>query len=269
MPAQLPPDRISPGPAERPGRQQHARAALPAAGPVPGSHPGPQFRHITSRKALIPGITQIPRRPEYAADHPVPDGVLVHTELPGRSANTQLGGLRGSLLGHPGRFTSMTGDLPLPESTTRVGSTTRNNALARYRSGMSTRPASGKRWLAFARSVVDHYGGVCWCGHGGARQVDHIIPVTERPDLVYDMTNCRAAHGAPGNPCIRCSRDCGRNIYCNQLRGGYSIERAQRKIAELAAAHAAGKRTNTAVPRVRGDGTATAVRTGEAPGRVW
>ena len=61
--------------------------------------------------------------------------------------------------------------------------------------------------------------------------------MTERPDLMFDLGNCRPAHGAPGNPCAQCTEACGKAIYCNQLRGGYSIERAQRIIAELAAAH--------------------------------
>ncbi len=99
--------------------------------------------------------------------------------------------------------------------------------------------AAGHRWEAFARSVIDYYGGLCWCGHGGARQVDHVIPVTDRPDLIFDLSNCRPAHGAPGNPCPQCSAACGRKSHCNQLRGGFSVDRAKRKIAELAAAHAA------------------------------
>jgi hypothetical protein len=49
------------------------------------------------------------------------------------------------------------------------------------------------------------------------------------------MSNCRPAHGAPGNPCPVCTGTAGRPVYCNQLRGGLSIERARRIIAELAA----------------------------------
>jgi hypothetical protein len=117
---------------------------------------------------------------------------------------------------------------------------------------MSARPASGKRWLAFARSVIDYYGGVCHiCKHGGGRQVDHLEPVTERPDLIWSLPHARPAHGAPGNPCLQCSTICGRNIYCNQLRGAMSVERARRKIAEIATAHAAGKDTRAMVPQVR------------------
>jgi len=95
--------------------------------------------------------------------------------------------------------------------------------------------ASGHRWEAFARSVIDHYGGVCHvCEHGGARQVDHDPPVTERPDLAWSLAHCRPAHGAPGNPCPQCSAACGRKIHCNQIRGAMTIERARRKIAEWA-----------------------------------
>ena len=82
--------------------------------------------------------------------------------------------------------------------------------------------------------VVARYGGLCHlCGHGGARQADHVISVADRPDLAWDLGNCRPAHGAPGNPCPVCSPLAGKGVYCNQLRGPMSIERAQRIIAEL------------------------------------
>jgi hypothetical protein len=98
--------------------------------------------------------------------------------------------------------------------------------------------AAGHRWEAFARSVIDYYGGTCHiCKCGGARQADHVIPVTERPDLAYVLSNCRPAHGAPGNPCPQCSAAAGRNIHCNQLRGMGSVERARRIIAERIAEH--------------------------------
>lgn len=93
------------------------------------------------------------------------------------------------------------------------------------------RPVRGSRWASFARQVVDYYGGLCHlCDHGGARQADHLVPVTENPALAWVMSNCRPAHGAPGNPCPQCG------IYCNQVRGGLSVERARRIIAERSGA---------------------------------
>lgn len=50
--------------------------------------------------------------------------------------------------------------------------------------------------------------------------------LTEHPELAFALSNCRPAHGAPGNRCPVCLQ------YCNQLRGGYSAERARRLIAE-------------------------------------
>jgi len=98
---------------------------------------------------------------------------------------------------------------------------------------MAQTHARGSRWEKFAAFAVQYYGGICHiCKCGGARQVDHLIPVTERQDLEWDLANCRPAHGAPGNPCPVCSAKAGRNIFCNQLRGGLSIQRAQRIIAE-------------------------------------
>jgi hypothetical protein len=82
--------------------------------------------------------------------------------------------------------------------------------------------------------VVAYYGGLCHlCGHGGARQADHVISVADRPDLAWDLANCRPAHGAPGNPCPVCSPKAGKPVHCNQLRGPMSVERAKRIIAEL------------------------------------
>lgn len=95
------------------------------------------------------------------------------------------------------------------------------------------RPAASSRADAFAKHVVDYYGGLCHiCGCGGARQADHLIPVTERPDLAFKLSNARPAHGAPGNACPVCSPRAGKPVYCNQLRGNGSVERAQRIIAE-------------------------------------
>lgn len=85
----------------------------------------------------------------------------------------------------------------------------------------------GHRWEAFTRMVVGYYGGLCHlCDHGGARQADHIILTAERPDLAWDLNNCRPAHGAPGNRCPVCG------LHCNQIRGALSVERARAKIAE-------------------------------------
>ena len=86
--------------------------------------------------------------------------------------------------------------------------------------------ARGSRWEAFARGVLRHYGDICHlCNHGGARSVDHLIVVTERPDLEWDLANCRPAHGYP-HSCPVC------HLNCNQIRGGYSVDRAKRIIAE-------------------------------------
>ena len=94
---------------------------------------------------------------------------------------------------------------------------------------------SGHRWEAFKRQVFACYGDVCWiCGCGGARQVDHVEPVTEDGRRMLDLANCRPAHGAPGNPCPACSELCKRKVHCNQLRGAMSPERARRIIAEWA-----------------------------------
>ena len=94
-----------------------------------------------------------------------------------------------------------------------------------------------------------------------------MIPVTERPDLALVMSNIRAAHGAPGNPCPVCSAECKRKIHCNGVRGAMSVERARRIIAGYAEAAKRGE-----VPRSRSTGyTAGNPRPERAkdPGRAW
>jgi hypothetical protein len=119
----------------------------------------------------------------------------------------------------------------------------------RARYGPRRRPrrsVSGSRSDAFAKHVVDYYGGLCHlCDHGGAKQSDHLIPVTERPDLEFDLSNCRPAHGAPGNSCPVC------RVNCNQVRGGLSIDRARRIIAERAAGNAKAPGTRASTPPER------------------
>jgi hypothetical protein len=76
--------------------------------------------------------------------------------------------------------------------------------------------------------VVNRDAGKCHiCGHFAAYSADHIIPDTEggssRPD------NLKAVHGYP-RACAECSAAAGRNIFCNEIRGAMSIERARRLI---------------------------------------
>ena len=108
---------------------------------------------------------------------------------------------------------------------------------------MSDQPR-GRRWEAFARAAVAQHGGVCHlCGHGGARQADHLESAADRPDLIWVAANIRPAHGAPGNPCPVCSAAAAalarrngerpRWVYCNQLRSAMTVARARRIIAGL------------------------------------
>lgn len=90
----------------------------------------------------------------------------------------------------------------------------------------------------WAAAVLRTHGDLCHvCGHGGARQSDHLVDPGTRPDLRFAVSNGRPSHGAArgrgANPCTVCSRAAGRPVYCNQLRGMGSVERARNKIREL------------------------------------
>lgn len=47
----------------------------------------------------------------------------------------------------------------------------------------------------FTVQVLRAYGRTCHlCGRPGATTADHLIPKSQRPDLMYDVTNARPAH---------------------------------------------------------------------------
>lgn len=64
----------------------------------------------------------------------------------------------------------------------------------------------GRPWRRIRMQVLNA-SRVCWiCGHDGSTDVDHVLPLWERPDLAHDLTNLRPAHGAYG--CPECHRKC-------------------------------------------------------------
>jgi len=82
-----------------------------------------------------------------------------------------------------------------------------------------TAAPGGRRWMAMRQLVAATYGDQCHlCGHGGAEQVDHLVPVSIRPDLAWHLPNLRPAHGVPGNKCPTCG------LACNQRRGAKAID---------------------------------------------
>ena len=88
--------------------------------------------------------------------------------------------------------------------------------------------SEGRPWHRMVSFVVQRDFGRCHiCGHYGARSADHIVPDTEGGKPTAD--NLKAAHGV-GSPCVECSYAAGKPVYCNEIRGGYSIERARRII---------------------------------------
>ena len=68
-------------------------------------------------------------------------------------------------------------------------------------------------------SVFRRYGRICWlCGHDGANQVDHVIPVAVSPQLSWQLGNLRPAHGVPGNRCETCGQACNQAKAAGQLQ---------------------------------------------------
>src|ERR1700731_2886828 len=90
--------------------------------------------------------------------------------------------------------------------------------------------ATGHRWDVFRQLVFATYGDVCHiCLHGGAKTGDHLQSLTEHPELMYALSNCRPAHGcvmAAGPQgtriatgyCATCSAMAGSRIFCNSIK---------------------------------------------------
>lgn len=53
------------------------------------------------------------------------------------------------------------------------------------------------QWARLRAQVLREEHGICWlCGQDGADTADHIVPLSEAPQLAYVRANLRAAHGA-------------------------------------------------------------------------
>jgi 5-methylcytosine-specific restriction endonuclease McrA len=88
-----------------------------------------------------------------------------------------------------------------------------------------SRWSADSRWYRKAKVEYLAAHPTCWiCGHGGADQIDHLIPVSKAPDLAMVVANWRPAHGVRG--CATCpptvsadKRRHGQPRRCNQARG--------------------------------------------------
>jgi 5-methylcytosine-specific restriction endonuclease McrA len=75
-----------------------------------------------------------------------------------------------------------------------------------------SRFTADSRWYRKAKAEFLAAYPICWlCGHPGADQIDHVIPVSQAPWLRFEPSNWRPAHG------VRGCQHCGRR--CNQQRG--------------------------------------------------
>lgn len=72
------------------------------------------------------------------------------------------------------------------------------------------------------REMFATYGDICHiCGHAGAVEADHLVPISRQPEQEIDAHAMRPAHGANG-PCPTCGRK------CNTERGNRAIRRSVR-----------------------------------------
>lgn len=75
--------------------------------------------------------------------------------------------------------------------------------------------ATGEVWegaprVAARRACFAIYGRMCWlCGHGGAQDVDHLIPPSQGGSM-FDIDNLRPMHNVT-HGCPYCGRKCNRD----------------------------------------------------------
>ena len=157
--------------------------------------------------AALPPQLVVSRVPHLTPGYSVPAALLLHRADSGGGAVRALPPVR--VVRHRGP---------------RAATVKRGQATARR-----VRP-TGATWMKLKVAVFATYGDVCiLCDHPGSRQVDHLVPVKERPDLAWDIRNLRPVHGSGGkypNPCAECG-----GAFCNQIRGTRSIEVARADIA--------------------------------------
>jgi Pyruvate/2-oxoacid:ferredoxin oxidoreductase delta subunit len=90
--------------------------------------------------------------------------------------------------------------------------------------------AEGRSWRRLVAQVVVRDHGRCWvCFHYGAHSGDHVVPDTEGG--LSTPENVKAIHAYPRG-CGVCSSAAGRPVYCNEIKGMGSVERARRIIEE-------------------------------------
>lgn len=78
---------------------------------------------------------------------------------------------------------------------------------------LRSRHRAGRPWRRAKAAMHAVYGYTCiHCGHDGARESDHLIPLAIDPDQPVDWRGIRPSHGS-NYPCPSCGRK------CNQERG--------------------------------------------------
>lgn len=77
-------------------------------------------------------------------------------------------------------------------------------------------PRKGRPYRRARQQMFEIFGDICHlCGHAGATDADHIVPVAVDRDQPVSAQDMRPAHGVGGCP------TCGRK--CNQSRGARPV----------------------------------------------
>lgn len=88
-------------------------------------------------------------------------------------------------------------------------------------------PLKSALWTRLKREMLVPGARCHLCGCPNPDSLDHLKSRTEHPELALERSNLRPVHH---KPCPFCSQKAGIPIWCNNIRGGYSVERGQQII---------------------------------------
>lgn len=82
-----------------------------------------------------------------------------------------------------------------------------------------SRHRAGRPYQRAKRQMFAMFGDLCHlCGHHGAGEADHLVPIAVDADQPIDPYGMRPAHGS-NSPCPTCPPRNGKPRSCNQERG--------------------------------------------------
>lgn len=94
----------------------------------------------------------------------------------------------------------------------------------------NTRHRGGRPYRTARRRMFEIYGTICHiCGHDGAGEADHLVPISIDAEQPVDPHTMRPSHGVNA-PCPVCVGNNGKPRACNQERGNKPLTTARPRL---------------------------------------